>query len=907
MALRCEEGCPFFVKSNYNEGKVVRKMTHSLNRESGQLKIFLGYAAGVGKTYAMLKEAKEQLEQGTDVVIGYVEPHPRRETNALIEGFEVVPTKDFSYKGKLFKELDLNGIIQRSPNLVLIDELAHTNIPNLRHPKRYGDVQELLNQGINVYTTLNIQHIESLHDLVEEITQIKVRERIPDAIVDQASQIKLVDIEPEELIKRLKEGKIYKQPYVEKALNHFFQHDNLIALREIALRRIADTIHLKTKCTQQSSIQNNVLEHILVGISSSPTNAKVIRTAARLAQALHGKFTALYVDRENNSMLSKADEERLKDHMKLAQQLDGNVVIVQEDSVATALANYAQISGVTKLVIGRTMTKSSFWGRTKITDKLNELLPNLSIYIVPDQENTPKKRMDFKTDFNLQPLDFLKMIFVFMIVALVGLFFKSLGISEANIITIFILGVLIVAVWTTGWLMNIISSLVAVLSFNFLFTKPIFSFEAYHPDYPMTFIIMFISGIITSSLTKKVKMQERQAIQKSYRMETLLEINRKLQSASSYEQLIEEGSLEIIKITERPVCFYFVDDKKIIKHTFYKSPFLSAAQNREQKHQFNNKNEIAIVHWVINNQRTAGMTTDVFKEAYGYYIPFLSNNKVIGVIGISLHKKEQLPSFERQVLHAILNDFSLALDKWQLLRINENVRREKELEQIQSNLLRSISHDLRTPLTSISGHADILKTNDQKMSENQRQTLYEDIYYNANRLVQLVENLLAVSKLSNGHFPLQIQEELLEDVIHDAIHQLSKNSTRPIQAYIEPEFLLAHMDTRLIGQVLINLLDNAVSYTPYESSIAIYAFGKENTVIVEVRDTGDGISDEQKKELFQTFKKSQMEQSDAKRGLGIGLSLCQTILKLHESELTVRDNIPHGAIFSFYLKKGGSE
>lgn len=880
-------------------------MTHNSNRKSGQLKIFLGYAAGVGKTYAMLKEAKEQLQQGTDVVIGYIEPHPRKETNALIEGFEVVPTKVFSYKGKSFRELDLDGIIQRAPDLVLIDELAHTNIPNLRHAKRYGDIQELLNQGINVYTTLNIQHIESLHDLVEEITQIKVRERIPDAIVDQASQIKLVDIEPEELIKRLKEGKIYKQPYVEKALNHFFQQDNLIALREIALRRIADTVHLKTKCTQLNTVQNNVLEHILVGISSSPTNAKVIRTAARLAQALHGKFTALYVDRGNSLTLSKADEERLKDHMKLAQQLEGNVVTVQEDSIATAIANYAQISGVTKLVIGKTMTKSNFFGKTKITDKINELLPDLSIYIVPDQENTPKKKIDVKTDFKLQPLDFLKMIFVFVIVALVGLFFKSLGISEVNIITIFILGVLIVAIWTTGWLMNIISSLVAVLSFNFLFTKPIFSFEVYHQDYPMTFTIMFVSGVITSSLMKKVKMQGRQAIQKSYRMETLLETNRKLQSASTYERLIEEGAMEIVKITERPVCFYLVDDKQMLHHTFYKSPFLSTTQNCEQEHRFSDKNEVAIVYWVINNERTAGMTTDVFKEAHGYYVPFLSNNKVIGVMGISLHKKEQLPSFEWQVLHAILNDFSLALDKWQLLRINEDVRREKELEQIQSNLLRSISHDLRTPLTSISGHADILKTNDQKMSGNQRQTLYEDIYYNANRLVQLVENLLAVSKLSNGHFPLQMQEELLEDVIHEAIHQLSKNSTRPIQAYIEPEFLLAHMDTRLIGQVLINLLDNAVSYTPVESIVAVYAFERESNVIIEVRDTGKGIPDEQKIELFQTFKKSHMGQGDTKRGLGIGLSLCQTILKLHESELTVRDNIPHGTIFSFYLKRGG--
>ncbi|MFZ0577010.1 MAG: DUF4118 domain-containing protein, partial [Psychrobacillus psychrotolerans] len=499
--------------------------------KAGRLKIFLGYAAGVGKTYAMLDAAQEAKKLGLDVVVGYIEPHPRPETAALLEGLELIPTRKINYKGKTFEELDIDAVLERKPEIVLIDELAHTNVPTMRHVKRFGDVEELLAKGIHIYTTVNIQHIESLHDLVKEITGVKVRERIPDYLIDHAAQIKLVDIEPDDLIQRLKEGKIYPLKQVEKAIDYFFQKQNLVALREIALRRTADTIfHQKTRKNDSFETKIHVEEHVLVGISSSPTNAKVIRSAARLAQAFHGKFTALYVQKMDRNERNEASSERWQQHIKLTEQLGGHVVIVQEDDIAAALANYSQISGVTKLVLGRTSMKKKWWrSNSKISDRLNDFVPNLAIHIVPDQENEPLRFPEVRTQLKFEWMDMLKMLTVFSLASFISLSFFSIGVSESNIITIYILGVLVLATWTTGWMVSIISSLVSVLIFNFLFIEPRFSFEAYHRDYFITFLIMFLSGLITSSLTKKVKEQAIVAVRKSYRMEVLLETNRKLQ------------------------------------------------------------------------------------------------------------------------------------------------------------------------------------------------------------------------------------------------------------------------------------------------------------------------------------------------------------------------------------------
>ncbi|MEK4171546.1 sensor histidine kinase KdpD [Lysinibacillus sp. FSL L8-0312] len=872
----------------------------------GKLKIFLGYAAGVGKTYAMLDAAHQAQKLGKDVVVGYVEPHPRPETLALLEGLEQIPTKIITYKGKIFQELDIDAVLQRQPKIVLIDELAHSNVPTMRHKKRFGDVEELLAKGIHVFTTVNIQHIESLHDLVEEITEIKVRERIPDYLIDQAAQIKVVDIEPDELIQRLQDGKVYVKQQAEKALHSFFRRQNLVSLREIALRRTADTINYQ-QLNSNESVRNYVQieEHLLVGISSSPTNAKVIRTTARLAQALHGKFTALYVQNMQAHERNHADSERLQQHIKLVEQLGGHVVIVQEDDVAAALANYAQVSGVTKLVIGRTSMRKKWWQpNTKISDRLNEYVPNLSIHIVPDQENEQFYFPSIKNKLAFEWLDLFKMFIVFSVISIVGLYLYSIDISEPNIITIYILGVLILAIWSSGWIMSIISSIVAVLLFNYLFTEPRFSFDAYHRDYPMTFFIMFLSGVITSSLTKKIKAQTTIAIRKSYRMEVLLETNRRLQHAKSIEEIITEGMTQIVKLVEKPVQFFEIDNQVIGKSTFFRTEKISAIENQKIATLFNNPNEHGVVSWVTNNKHVAGVSTDIFPEVSAYYIPVISNSHVKGVIGIALSKLLPLPAFERNILHAIINDFSFAMDKWYLQKLNEEVAREAEMEQMRANLLRAISHDLRTPLTAISGNADILLNNASLIPDSEKNKLYEDIFNNSKWLVQMVENLLAVSKLEDGQFALEMQMELVEDIIQEALsHVVHQNNSHKISYQIEPEFLLSLMDARLIIQVFVNIIDNALTYTPPGSDITISVKECDGLVNFSISDNGPGIDDSLKGSLFEPFTTGKVQRSDSRRGLGLGLALCQTILKLHGSHITVSDNKPQGTIFNFSLKK----
>ena len=873
----------------------------------GRLKIFLGYAAGVGKTYAMLDAAQQAKKLGTDVVVGYVEPHPRPETAALLEGLELIPTRKVNYKGKTFVELDIDAVIERNPEIVLIDELAHSNVPTMRHLKRFGDVEELLAKGIHVYTTVNIQHIESLHDLVEEITGVKVRERIPDYLIDHAAQIKLVDIEPDDLIQRLKEGKIYHLKQAEKAMDFFFRKQNLVALREIALRRTADTIyHQQTQKNDSFSQSAHVEEHILVGISSSPTNAKVIRSAARLAQALHGKFTALYVQKVKTNDRNEANSERLQQHIKLTEQLGGHIVIVQEDDVAAALANYAQISGVTKLVIGRTAMKKKWWlPNSKISDRFNDFIPNLAIHIVPDEDNEPMRFPEIKPQLKFEWMDLLKMAIVFGLASFIGLFFLAIGVSESNIITIYILGVLVLATWTSGWMVSIISSLGAVLIFNFFFTEPRFSFEAYHRDYPMTFLIMFLSGFITSSLTRKVKEQAVVAVRKSYRMEVLLETNRKLQHAKSIEEIINEGMSQIVKLVEKPVEFFEIDNKLIVKSVFFRTDSMTTLENKEVAAMFDNASERGIVSWVASNKHVAGVSTDIFPEAQAYYLPFVSGGNVKGVIGIALSKESPLPAFERHILHAVINDFSFALDKWYLQKLNEEVAREAELEQMRANLLRAISHDLRTPLTSISGNADILLTSGEQIHESEKTQLYRDIYSNSKWLVQMVENLLAVSRLDDGKLAIEMQPELVEDIMQEALlHVVRINNTHQITYHIEPELLLALMDARLIIQVLINIIDNALTYTPAGSEIILTAMEVDNYVHFSIVDNGPGIEDSVKAKLYEPFTTGKVQRSDSRRGLGLGLALCQTILKLHGSELTVSDNEPMGTIFNFSLKKG---
>ena len=482
---------------------------HSDSPQKGNLKIFFGYAAGVGKTYAMLEAAHQAQKRGIDIVVGYIERHTRPDTLALLEGLEQLPEKIVEYKGIELKELDLDAALQRRPTILLVDELAHSNAAGCRHSKRYQDVEELLRAGISVYTTVNVQHLESLNDLVASITHVAVGERIPDSVFDSADQVELVDIEPDDLILRLQSGKVYKKQQVSRALNHFFTKDNLAALREIALRRTADQLSKKAQ-RAENEITAKAGEHILTCLSSAPSNAKVIRTAARMAEAFHSGFTALFVETPETKELKGESLKRLRDNMRLAEQLGARIATVYGDDPAVQIAEYAKVSGVTKIVLGRTNHHASLFMKSKtLVDRLTGRMEDVDVYIIPDVQPLYKKKRALlhKPGQEFSWKDLGKSVLLTLAATGISFLFYELGLREANIIIVYLLGVLLTAVWTNGYFYGILVSLLSVVSFNFFFTIPRFSLTALDPNYPVTFLVMLLASCLSCSLATRVKRQ----------------------------------------------------------------------------------------------------------------------------------------------------------------------------------------------------------------------------------------------------------------------------------------------------------------------------------------------------------------------------------------------------------------
>ena len=886
------------VKQTDSASLLEQLSTIPAGRRHGRLKIYFGYAAGVGKTCAMLNDAHEAKEDGIDVVAGYIEPHVRPDTLALQKGLENLPPLEIPYKGVILKEFDLDHALQRRPELILVDELAHTNAEGCRHKKRYQDVEELLRAGIDVFTTINVQHIESLNDVVASITGISVRERIPDSVFDSADQIELVDIEPADLIDRLNKGKIYREEQAQRALTNFFTKEKLIALREIALRCTADQVN-------RVAVQNNVNskndtpyanEHILACVSSAPSNAKVIRTAARMADAFHGSLTALFVETPELEDKSKA---ALRENLRLAEQLGAQIATVYGEDIPGQIAEYAKVSRISKIVIGRSGHKRRWFTKTNFVDKLTSLAPSLDIYIIPDtQSSFHMKGFNFKETSEFSVIDTGKSLGILIICTLIGLWFDHLGFSDANIITVFILGVLLNALATAGRIYSVISAILSVLIFDFLFTVPYFSFQAYHSGYPVTFLVMLSAALITGTLTKQVKKQAHQSAQKAYHTEVLLETSRKLQQARDQSDILRETAGQLIKLLDRTVVFYSEQNGTLSDPLVFSKEGSEASQKV-----YLGTDEHAVAEWVYKNNKRAGATTNTLSAAKCLYLAVRGGDMVLAVAGIAMDKEVPMEAFEKGLMIAMLGECGMALEKERLNKAQKEISMQIQQEQLRANLLRAISHDLRTPLTSISGNAGVLMGNSKVLDEEQKKALYTDIYDDSMWLINLVENMLSITRIDNGTLNLTMQPEILEEVITEALLHVNRNSVEhKIETILDDELLMAKMDSRLIVQVLINIVDNAIKFTPPGSHITVSARRKNRMVLVEIADDGPGISDEVKGKLFDMFYTANNIRGDGRRGLGLGLYLCKSIIDAHGGKIYVRDNIPQGTVFCFTLQ-----
>ena len=878
--------------------KIVNQQEDSKNR--GHLKIFFGYAAGVGKTYSMLKAAHAAKQRGIDVVAGFIEPHDRPRTTALLNGLEQLPVKRISHNNIILGEFDIDGAIVRHPELILVDELAHTNADGCRHAKRYQDIQELLNAGIDVYTTVNVQHIESLNDQVASITGIFVRERIPDSVFDNADQVELVDIEPQELIERMQTGNVYREKQAKQAVANFFTLDNLTALREIALRRCADRVNLLTDQARiKSRADYHTDEHILICLSSAPSNAKIIRTAARMASAFHGAFTALFVETPDYSYMSEENKKRLRANMRLAQQLGAKIETVYGDDVPYQIAEFARISGVSKIVIGRsTATRKHLFSKPSLTEKLIVAAPNLDIYVIPDALAAASDYRASRKKTGMLAFctaDIIKSILVLIAASLIGVVFDQLGISEGNIIIVYILGVLITSVVTHNRIYSLISSLVSVFVFNFLFTEPRYTFIAYDSDYPVTFAVMFIAALITSSLSVRLKNHAKQSAQAAYRTKVLFDTNQLLQRSGDMDEIMSITANQLMKLLNKDIIMYPVNGGKLGE------PQVFSINEDEFDEECICDNERAVATWVLNNNKHAGATTDTLSNARCLYLSIRVNQNVYGVAGIVIGNNPP-DAFENSIILSILGESALAMENYKNAKEKEEAAIQVKNEQLRANLLRAISHDLRTPLTSISGNASNLLANGQAFDEETKVRLYTDIYDDSMWLINLVENLLSVTRLEDGRMNLHISAELVEDVVTEALKHVNRKRTEHnITVEHKDEFLLGRMDAKLIVQVIINIVDNAIKYTPKGSNISLVTRKIGSNVVISIADDGPGISDEAKQHIFDMFYSGANKVADSRRSLGLGLSLCRSIVTVHGGEITVSDNHPRGTVFTFTI------
>ena len=863
---------------------------------TGRLKIFFGYAAGVGKTYAMLEAAHQAQKEGVDVVVGYVEPHARPDTLALLEGLEVLSCREVDYRGIRLREFDLDGALARRPQLILVDELAHSNAPGCRHTKRYQDVEELLQAGINVYTTVNVQHLESLNDLVTSITGIVVNERIPDHVFDRANQVELVDIAPADLEKRLEEGKIYRQRQAKQALENFFTAENLTALREIAMRRTADQLN-RTAVQEKKGKAARAGDHILICLSSAPSNAKVIRTAARMAEAFHSGFTALFVQTPETKELSGENIKRLRSNLRLAEQLGAQIATVYGADPAEQIAEYARVSGITKIVMGRVNHRQHPWiGQKSLADRLIERT-DLDVYIIPDRQPLYKKPLGKlrKSRVRFSWRDAVVTLLCLAISTAVGFAFDWAGFSESNIITIYILGVLVTAVSTSGHLYGAANSLLSVLAFNFFFTEPRFTLQADGPSYPVTFLIMLSSSIIASSLASRVKEQARMAAEKSYYTELLLGSSQKLQTIRTEWDCLRLTAEQLSRMFDRPVIYALNDADKELDFRIEPADEHTLLEKLSTE-------EIGVAKWVQKNNKHAGATTNTLPDSKWLFLSVRGTRGVMGIVGVPIAGYVVPDAFEKNLMVALLGECGLSQERIRLEEERNQIALQTQRESLQANLLRAVSHDLRTPLTNINGSVGILMGKDQTLKPEVREQLYTAIDDDTNWLINMTENLLAATQLETDRTKLKTAPELLEDLFQSAVRQLDRRARdHHISVDLDDQTLMASMNAGMIQRVIINMMNNAIQYTPKDSHIILSGTRRKDWVEISVSDDGPGIPDEAKKHLFDLFYTAEQGKPDSKRGLGLGLHLCQSIVNAHGGTITVSDHAPSGTTFRFTL------
>lgn len=863
----------------------------------GKLRLFFGYAAGVGKTYAMLLAAQAMKREGREVVIGYVEPHARPETQDLTEGLETIPRLEVPYRGSVLQEFDLDAALARKPEFVLVDELAHTNAPGCRHAKRWQDVEELLATGINVLSTLNVQHVESLNDVVAEISGVQVRETVPDSVLQRADEVTLIDVSPDDLLERLLQGKIYVPTQAAFALEKFFRKNNLVALREMALRHAADRVHDDVEVARLGSASNRpwpTNERLLVCVGPSPTSGKVVRAAKRLADRIHAPWIALHIESASSAHWSDADRLQLHRNLKLAESLGGEIVQASGDDVSQELLAYASSRNVTKIVVGKTGEQNSRWWyrSNSLVDRLLRDSGNTDVFVVRGvDEPHPNSPAWTSHPSRLSPVRWIEALFYTVVATLVTLVMNRAGFSEANLVMVYLLAIVGIAA-RCGSMPSFVASVASVLIFDVLFTQPYYRVTVHDSQYLVTFAVMLIVGLLASTLTSRVRYQADTARRNERRSEALYRLSHRLANTAKTADLLRETEQIISEVFDAHAVIYLPNEERKVRPVLgHVASFAASAK------------EFATAQWVLDHNEPAGVGTNTLPSSEALYIPLSTPDNVAGVMAIQPSKaNKQLSIDERHLLETYATQVAFAIERNHLSERSQRAELESESEKLRSSLLSAVSHDLRTPLAAIAGAASSLDANISKDSIDQaNHELLETIVDESQRLARLVENLLHMTRLSSGKVQINRQWQPVEEVIGSALHRLNHVlAGREVKAQIEGELPLVHGDDILLETILVNLIDNALKYSPSQSPIEIQSQQINGGISIQVADRGCGILPGDELKIFEKFNRGSGKNID-RRGTGLGLAICHAIVRAHKGTITANNRAGGGTIVRFTI------
>lgn len=872
--------------------ELLRRVVAERAREQrGKLTIFFGAAPGVGKTYTMLEVARAEMErEKRDVVVGIVETHGRYETGAQLLGLELLPRLKLQYRGVEVEEFNLDAALARRPQLLLVDELAHTNAEGSRHPKRWQDVEELLDAGIDVFSTMNVQHVESLNDVVAKVTGVRVRETVPDSLLEQAHELKLVDLPPDDLLERLRDGKVYVAAQAERAIENFFKKGNLIALRELALRHTAERVDAQMREYRKAQgIEQTwaVTDQLLVAVSPSPYSARLVRAARRMAASLHARWFAVYVERPSARKLPPAMQARLSQNLRLAQQLGAEVVTLSGESATEEILRFARERNITKLIIGKPTTgrwRDRF--RASLVDQVVRESGDIDVYVTagdPDEGDQAPARPT-REPIHVPSLVAAAAVSMLSTVVTLLVFGRD---QLPDVVMIYLLGIMLIS-GRFGLGASVLAAFLSVAAFDFFFVPPYLTFAVADFRHTTTFIVMFLVAIVISGLTQRIRNQAVAARERELRTATLYELSRELAAAHDSHSVLQAAAARLEAIFGSRVTVFSPQHDGHVACVYPTSPSSEASDR-----------DLSIAQWVWTNQREAGLGTGTLPSAGALYVPLMASGGIVGVLELRPEQPERFAELEqRRQVDTFAAQMALAMERAALAEETAKVRREMEAEQLRSSLLSSVSHDLRTPLAVITGATSTLLQAARPLDDATRQDLLKTVLEEAERLNRLIRNLLDMTRLESGAVKVKKEWLPLEELVGAALNRMdARLAGREVHVDLPADLPLVACDAVLIEQTLINLLENAAKYS--DGAIDINAGVEAGEVVVEVADRGPGVPTGQERRVFEKFQRGAREGSPD--GVGLGLTICRAIVAAHGGRIWVSNREGGGASFRFAL------